>query len=171
MIITPESFVEMDLGILKAIIRKKIITDYSIRYDNSIKYGEDFIFYLEIITKTSRAWLLKDGYYYYRSREGSLVKNFFALAKQCYQATQDLLEHSEYELTPSLEKALEKRRDDFKYIVTFHETDRYLKQGKIKKALANIKKNPDLLKELTLTKMRLFKYSLLKKTKKGSAPS
>ena len=170
--ITPESFVEMDLGILKAVIRKKIITDHSIRYDDSIKYGEDFIFYLEVITKTSRAWLLKEGYYYYRSREGSLVKNFFALAKQCFQATKDLLEHPNYELTPTLQRALEKRRDEFKYIVTFHETAKYLKQGNLKKAIANLKENPKLLKELTLTKMRLFKYSLLEKmTKKGSAPS
>ena len=126
--VTPEYFVNNDLGILKAIIRKEIIMDHSIQYEESITYGEDFIFYLEIITRTTKVWLLKEGYYYYLSREGSLVKNFFALSEECLKATEEILEHPKYELTPGVMKALEKRKSDFEFIVKFHETDKYIQK-------------------------------------------
>ena len=159
--VTPEYFVNNDLGILKAIIRKEIIMDHSIQYEESITYGEDFIFYLEIITKTTKVWLLKEGYYYYLSREGSLVKNFFALTEECLKATEEILEHPKYELTPGLMKALEKRKSDFEFIVKFHETDKYIQKKEFKKAINNFMGDPKLIKEFTLTKLRLLKYSLL----------
>ena len=159
--VTPEYFVNNDLGILKAIIRKEIIMDHSIQYEESITYGEDFIFYLEIITKTTKVWLLKEGYYYYLSREGSLVKNFFALTEECLRATEEILEHPKYELTPGLMNALEKRKSDFEFIIKFHETDIYIQKKEFKKAINNFMGDPKLIKEFTLTKLRLLKYSLL----------
>lgn len=164
--VTPEYFVNNDLGILKAIIRKEIIMDHSIQYEESITYGEDFIFYLEIITRTTKVWLLKEGYYYYLSREGSLVKKFFALSEECLKATEEILEHPKYELTPGVMKALEKRKSDFEFIVKFHETDKYIQKKEFKKAINNFMGDPKLIKEFTLTKLRLLKYSLLGNRKK-----
>ncbi|WP_338470681.1 glycosyltransferase family 2 protein [Niallia sp. XMNu-256] len=158
--ITPEYFVENDLGILKAIIRKTLITDNQIYYNEAIKYGEDFLFYLELITKTSKSWLLKEGYYYYLSREGSLVKNMFELSKECLRATEELLQHPKKEYTPGLMKALEKRAEDFSFVVRYHETDRYLKSRQYSKAIHNFIQYRDVLKEMTLVRLRLLKYAL-----------
>ena len=165
--VTPEYFINSDLGILKAIIRRRLINDYSIYYDESIKYGEDFIFYLEILTKTRKVWILKEGYYYYLSREESLVKNLYNLAEECFNATDEILKHPKSELTPELVRALEKRKNDFKFIIKFQETDRFLKRGEFGKVIKNLKGDPNLIKELTLTKLRLLKYSLFDKRKKA----
>jgi succinoglycan biosynthesis protein ExoO len=155
-----EYFVNNDLGILKAIIRKQLIEDHSIYYDESIKYGEDFLFYLQLISKTKKVWLINESYYYYLSREGSLVQDMYVLSKECLRATEELLTKPKAEFTSNLVKALEKRKHDLTFVVKYHETDQYLKTGAFNKAVKNFIDYPTILKEMVLVRLRLLKYSL-----------
>lgn len=166
--ISPEYFVDKDLGILKALIRKDLIVENSISYDESIKYGEDFLFYLELVTKTTKVWLLKEGYYYYLSREGSLVKNIYALSIECLRVTEELLNHPKDEYTTNLMKALEKHKNDLTFVVKYHETDHYLKNREFNKAIGNFRDYPQVLKEMILVRLRLLKYTLVGQKNKST---
>jgi succinoglycan biosynthesis protein ExoO len=161
--VTPEFFVNYDLGILKAIIRKDVLIKNGIFYNESIKYGEDFLFYLEIIMKTNKVWLLPEGYYYYLTREGSLVTNMYALAKQCIQSTDDFIAESGKEITPELRSSLEKRRQQFFIIAKYHETDKFLKEKRYGKAIKNLAMYPKILGMVVTIRLRLLKNGLIKK--------
>lgn len=161
--VTPEFFVNHDLGILKAIIRKDVLIENNIFYNESIKYGEDFMFYLEITMRTNRVWLLPEGYYYYLTREGSLVTNMYALSKQCIESTDDFLKETGTEISPELKLSLENRRQQFVIIAKYHETDKLLKEKHFRQAVMIMSHYPKVLEMVVTIRLRLLKNKLLKR--------
>lgn len=161
--VSPEYFVNNDLGILKGIIRRDFLIKNKISYNESIKYGEDFMFYLEIILKTNKVWLLPKGYYYYLTREGSLVTNMYALSEQCINSTDQFIEENNNIISAELREALLKRRQDFLIIFKYHETNRLLTENQYSKALKNLLKHPRLFKMLMIIRLRMLKNKILKK--------
>ncbi|CAM3726807.1 glycosyltransferase family 2 protein [Mesobacillus zeae] len=161
--VSPENFIKWDLGILKAIIRKGILVDHSIKYDESIKYGEDFIFYLEITLRSSNVWLVPDGYYYYLTREGSLVTQMHALSLQCAQSADNFLNKSGRNLDDEVKEALQVRHWEFMKIAAYYETDQWIKDRKLGKAINNMIMEPYLLKMVVTIRLRKMKQKLMLK--------
>ena len=73
------------LGYVKPLIKREFLVQNCIRYDESIKVGEDFILYLECLRKGAEFYLLSQPYYYYRTRDLSLScrKPLEFLAQSC----------------------------------------------------------------------------------------
>jgi succinoglycan biosynthesis protein ExoO len=61
-----------DLGLLKPLIRRRAILDHNIRYDESLRYGEDLHFYAQLLIMGVRAVLLAEAYYIYTNQTGFL---------------------------------------------------------------------------------------------------
>jgi succinoglycan biosynthesis protein ExoO len=158
--ITPQYFVDNDLGILKAVIRKELLMKNQIFYDESVKYGEDFLFYLDIITNTENVWLLPEAYYYYLSREGSLVKSIYQLAIQCIKSTDKIMENPSIANNPLLVQSLINRKRDLEVIKIYHETDQALKEKKLFKTFINLMKHPKIIPMITMVKLRQFKQNI-----------
>lgn len=70
--LTPELLINNDLGI-QPMIKREILQENKISFDERIKYGEDFKLYLECLVNVKKAVILKEPYYFYRMREGSLM--------------------------------------------------------------------------------------------------
>lgn len=60
------------LGYTKPLLRREFLLQHHIKYNETIHVGEDFILYLECLSKQARFILLPQAYYYYRTREASL---------------------------------------------------------------------------------------------------
>lgn len=59
-------------GWLKPIYRAKYLMDGKFRYQNRFRYGEDFLFYAELLQSGAKAMITAKGYYVYTLRVGEL---------------------------------------------------------------------------------------------------
>lgn len=160
-LVNPEFFIIHDLGILKGLIRREILVKNNIYYNQNIKYGEDYLFYLEILRITDKVWLLPIATYYYLSREGSLIRNMYELAKQCIASTDELLTYPEYSSNRIIKEALLERKKEFTTIVTFYETENYIKRGKLVKAFKIFVDNPKIFKMMIVINLRKVKQKIM----------
>ncbi|WP_071459768.1 glycosyltransferase family 2 protein [Bacillus massilinigeriensis] len=158
--VTTEKFITWDLGILKAVFKKEILLQYHLQYEENVKYGEDFIFYLEILLKGGQAWLMPQGFYYYLTREGSLVTHMAALAKQCADSAQEIIGKYNDELNVDVKNALEERKAAFTRIADYYETDRWIRDRKLGKAINKMLMNPYLLKMVITIRLRKMKHKI-----------
>jgi len=80
----------VDFGLLKPLIRTGHIRSHGIRYDESMRYGEDFRFTLDILLAGGTLLVLPQAYYQYTERFGSISKVASGVSKTI--ARYDLVE-------------------------------------------------------------------------------
>ncbi|MGC1462558.1 MAG: glycosyltransferase [Terracidiphilus sp.] len=71
----------VDFGLLKPLIRTAHIRRHRIAYDENLRYGEDFRFYLDVLLAGGSLLILPQAYYQYTERVGSLSKMRSGLSK------------------------------------------------------------------------------------------
>lgn len=112
------SFVALDLG-MKPFFRRAFLTQHGITFDNSLKFGEDYLFILDCLLRNARSMLIPEGYYYYRSRPDSLITDQVNLHAQTYETTRRLLKNElvagNDRLVQQLEGRLEKISRGMRY--------------------------------------------------------
>jgi succinoglycan biosynthesis protein ExoO len=86
----------MDFGLLQPLIRTAHIRMHGICYDESMRYGEDFRFTLDILLAGGTLLVLPQAYYQYTERFGSISKVASGVSKTI--ARYDLLESQTREL-------------------------------------------------------------------------
>lgn len=59
-------------GWLKPIIRRSLIFDHELRYDDGMRYAEDFDFLVKLLLAAEHPILLRDAYYVYTQRVGTI---------------------------------------------------------------------------------------------------
>ena len=62
----------LSLGFLKPIFRRSFIEENRLRYDESLRNGEDFHFVLAALTQNAKLWFLEEPGYLYTKRAGSI---------------------------------------------------------------------------------------------------
>ncbi|MEB3360077.1 MAG: glycosyltransferase family 2 protein [Synechococcales bacterium] len=100
----------LHLGFAKPIIKRSLLVTHRIRYDDAIRLGQDFFFYLKCLAHGAKFLLYPQAYYFYRARPGSLVSK--SQLERLEQACQGLLAQLETEVVrqnPALTAALEKK--------------------------------------------------------------
>lgn len=88
--IDPVYYIDQSLG-LKPIIRSDFIKKNHLLFDEKLKYGEDYLFFFTCLLLDADLWILKDGYYFYRTRRDSLMTNKVALFQSTVKTTEELL--------------------------------------------------------------------------------
>jgi len=91
---TPDA---IDFGLLKPLIRRSHLQKHAISYDENMRYGEDFRFYLDILLAGGRLLIVPDSYYLYTERVGSLSAKSSGVSKTV--ARYDVLEAQTRELS------------------------------------------------------------------------
>ncbi len=71
----------IDFGLLKPLIRVSHLEKFGIRYDERIRYAEDFRFYLDILIAGGNLLIIPDSYYQYTERWGSISNKQSGLSK------------------------------------------------------------------------------------------
>lgn len=80
----------MDFGLLKPLIRASHLQNHNISYDENMRYGEDFRFYLDMLLTGGSLLILPEAYYVYTERLGSISQKKSGMSKTL--ARYDVLE-------------------------------------------------------------------------------
>lgn len=71
----------VDFGLLKPLIRTAHIRAYGLSYDVSMRYGEDFQFYLDVLLAGGTMLVLPEAHYQYTERVGTISKTASGVSK------------------------------------------------------------------------------------------
>ncbi len=71
----------LDFGLLKPLVRAAHIQMHSVTYDEQMRYGEDFRFYLDVLLAGGTLLVHPQAYYQYTERVGSISKVKSGLSK------------------------------------------------------------------------------------------
>ena len=63
------------IGFVHPIFRRSFLNRYHLRYNNRLRFLEDFMFYVDCFMHGARFWTTPDALYYYLVRDGSLSSN------------------------------------------------------------------------------------------------
>jgi O-antigen/teichoic acid export membrane protein len=61
----------VDFGLLKPLLRSSHIRRHNLRYDESVRYGEDFQFYLDVLLAGGSLLIVPEAFYRYTERVGT----------------------------------------------------------------------------------------------------
>jgi|GEM_PF-1679038 Membrane protein involved in the export of O-antigen and teichoic acid len=78
----------VDFGLLKPMIRASHIRAHGIAYNEHLRYGEDFQFYLDVMLVGGTLLVVPEAYYQYTERVGSISKVASGLSKTDVRLTQ-----------------------------------------------------------------------------------
>lgn len=166
------------LGYTKPLIKREFLLRNQIWYDENLKVGEDFTLYLECLRKQAKFYLLKQAYYYYRTREVSLStrKPTEYLAESC-----TITESFIHRQVKSLEEfyllnALIENLIIFQKRLAFYHLLEIIREKKLRQAIAHIFQNPFTTCDLAIKSSMVLskKLSTLvskKSLQTSSAPS
>jgi len=67
-----------NLGFLKPMIRREVLEKNAIRYDESLRIGEDSVLIFNLFAVGAKAWLLRETFYHYYKNKNSISAVFDA---------------------------------------------------------------------------------------------
>jgi succinoglycan biosynthesis protein ExoO len=136
---------------MKPLIRRDFLLSLGIGYDETVRYGEDFKFYAELLFNGARAVLVSDAYYIYSTRTGEFSGANSEHSKSLPRF--DLLTEMSDELSkkyrdripPPLARVIAVRREQLR-LIHLSNIARTLRRTKRYKALViYLFKQPDLI--------------------------
>lgn len=145
----PVDILKHDIGVMKAVFRRDLFEGQGHRYDESVKYGEDFLLYL--------SWLLAGAkfavhpramYYLRRGNTGSLTTNHIVLVEQVLKLNLDVARRAEVRSQRALADALQKRIEGLRTLLRYHLFMFPIRSGRYLEALAALWSDPGVLFEV-----------------------
>lgn len=98
-------------GFLKPILRRAFLVEHGLGYDESLRFAEDFAFYLDCLGAGGRFFLLRRPLYRYRLRGDSLTaQHSIEDLRRLQQVDRRLLQRGNPAATPAFRDALRRHR-------------------------------------------------------------
>jgi succinoglycan biosynthesis protein ExoO len=97
------------LGLLKPVIRKSFLDAHRLRFDPSLRIGEDFCLFIELLLAEARWVQLPDAYYSYTRADDSLTSDSRRHIEGSIRFNQALLSSASVRAEPGLVAILERR--------------------------------------------------------------
>ncbi len=172
--IDPVYFVKTDrygqqglhLGLTKPLIKREFLVQHGLEYNESIELAQDFWFDVMCLAHGARFILVPEPYYFYRSRQGSLVKGRkVERLNQLCRAAQECLQEEVIQKNPELLNALSKNLTVFEQNKAYYSVVEPLKHGEMLAAVREMVFHPyffmHFIKQLPKIMARRVQYSLL----------
>lgn len=131
-------------GYLKPLIRRVALG--SMRYDPTLRVGEDFDFYARLIAKGLGFTLIPDAMYLYRRHSASLSHRLSTDVLVPLNAAHAALEQSVSDRDPRLLAALRHRRDALTWALHYSQLVTALKRGNLAGIFRLLSRHPRLVK-------------------------
>lgn len=150
-LIDPIYFVDNDrpgqrsllLGLTKPMFKRDFLMNHGIDYDENIEIVEDFWFYLQCLAHGARFLLVPEPYYFYRSRQGSVVSGGkIELIEQSVKASRYFLQQEFIQKNPELLSSVSQRLNLIEITRAYFRVVDPLKQGHWLAALNEMVSNP-----------------------------
>ncbi|MCM3727697.1 glycosyltransferase family 2 protein [Neobacillus cucumis] len=155
-------FINKNLG-LKPLIKRSFLKKNHILFEEGLRYGEDYLLFLNCLMNGANAFLLPEAYYFYRAREGSLVTNNMKLLNQTLSTTKELLLEPFYTKDPRVKEALENRKKNIQEAIKYYQFMQPIKEGNIAKGVFQLAKSPSIFLIFGRRLPKIFKNRVLRK--------
>lgn len=154
-------FIDLDLGLVKPLIKHNFLIQHNFKFDEELRYGEDFQLFVLSLINGARFIVVPEPYYFYCSRPNSLVTDYIKCQEQLYLSTVKTLEipliNQHTNVKYSLYNRLLKLDKSIKTSRSYNQVMRPLKQGNLSIALAQMIHNPLFFRFVLLEILRRIK--------------
>ena len=133
-----------DLGYLKPLFRRAFLADHALRYDPSLRVGEDFDLLARVLAAGAVGALVGVPGYRYRVRAGSISHRLDAPRLRAMLAADERLAR-DHDLSAPARRALRRRRGSFRDALAFTLAVEALKDGRVMDAAAALVRRPSAL--------------------------
>lgn len=145
-VLTPIDLVKYDLGSLKTLARRAFLMEHGLRYEENVKYGEDFLLILWAMLAGARVIVLPEPLYHLRrGNTGSLTTQRRQLFLQIEATTRQLLDNPEVCAHVGVGIALNKRLVSIQRMIRLEDVVGLAKQKKFPAVLSALVFDPGLL--------------------------
>lgn len=132
-----------EIGALKPVFRRALFSLHGHRYDESLRYGEDFLLYLSWLADGARMLVTRDAYYYLRRGDtGSLTTSRVAMAQAALALNRRLLGDARLQASPQTYKALARRVAKARDLLVFYEVLCPLRARRLAEACTALLRSP-----------------------------
>lgn len=142
-------FIEIDLGIVKPIFKRSFLIHHNLRFDDDLRYGEDFQFYLKTLICGAKFIVDPQPYYFYCSRPGSLITDYLKCQQQMHADVARFLLVDAVKKNFVLARSLTRRYKivgfHLKISLAYNQLKGLFKSEKLFTAIAKIITNPQIL--------------------------
>jgi succinoglycan biosynthesis protein ExoO len=155
------------IGLTKPLIRRDFLVQQSIQYNPAFKTAEDYWLYLVCLVRGAHFILVPEPYYFYRSRQGSLLdQNKLEHLHQCSNVIADLMRYEVIQKDINLTHTLGQNLSRLKQYEEYYRVAELLKQGHALEAITAAINNPYffiyIIKSLPGILKRRTQYYILK---------
>lgn len=159
-------FIELDLGLVKPIIKRNFLAHHDLKFNEELRYGEDFQLFLISLLNKAKFIVIPEPYYFYCSRPNSLITEPLKCQEQMHWAALTILETEAVKNNPklmnSLANRLEKLDKSIKTFISYKRVMSPLKQGRMSAAITEILRNPLFFRFVRLEILRRITNRLSK---------
>lgn len=138
------------LGYLKPVIRTDIVRDLGLRYDESLRIGEDYNFLARLMLRGHRLRIEPAGLYLYRKHESSVSHRLRAADITGLMAADRRFAQEAEPVLPALRGVLERRRRSLASLLAYDEVITALKHRDIGTAARRAAFRPHIWPMLTM---------------------
>ena len=153
---------KLRLGFTKPLLKRDFLVRHNIKYDETLKIGEDFWLDMQCFLHGATFFLVPEPYYFYRGRSASLVSSnkIERLENQC-QKINDFLENKDYlSNNPQVARALLLHKRESQKWLNYYRIVEPLKQGELSTALTAMVTNPEFFQHLSTQIPKIIKRRL-----------
>lgn len=127
------------LGVTKPLIRRRFLEQHGIRYDEDVRFSEDFRFYLLCLLRGACFWIIPEPHYYRRRHPGSITaRDIVGLLETELRNSALLLEHPLIRQNEAVMAALRRRSKEIERHLAFRRIRRSLQARELRAALGAI---------------------------------
>ena len=135
---------------LKPLLRREFLTRTGVKYDESVRYGEDFKFHAEMLFNGAKAIITSEPYYIYSTRMGEFSKKPSPYSKSIprfdllVDMSDELKNKYRKSITPKIAAAIEKRRVQLRLVHLANVARGIRHSGKYLRYASYVLTQPDL---------------------------
>lgn len=134
----------LGLGSAKPLIRRSFLMQHGLKYDESLRCGEDFSLYLLCLLSGARFTVIPEAHYFYRSRQDSIIAaDILDNLDQLRLVSLNLLQEEFIRSNPALAQALSRRLALIEKRIIYYRIVQPFKDGLYSAAFTQMASHPD----------------------------
>ena len=137
------------LGYLKPLIRTDIVRELDLRYDESLRIGEDYNFLVRLMAHGHRLFLEPASVYFYRKHEKSVSHRMRADDISALIAAEEHFVGQGFSFPPPIEAALKRRQHTLRSLLAYDAVLEALKRHDFLRAINRAATHPSIWPMLT----------------------
>jgi hypothetical protein len=146
------NFSKASFTLMKPIFRRKFLAEHKLEYNESMKIGEDFAFYIESLFNGAKLILIDEAYYIYSMPSSPSGRSPHSRSVQEVSKLPGLSDLMSQKYGDRIDAELQRAMDDFRKTMTLlHESNvarTYRWSGQYGKYLAYLAARPELARRL-----------------------